>query len=203
MNAGRTFPIAIVVLVLTACWMCGQRTGNSQSTDPENGDAPEQRQAGEVAVVNIGGLFQHHERFKQRIAAIRKQVDEANKQVAVRQVEIESVQRKLQQLKPGSAEHDETLLLLSRLQTELKLSSARERQGFLKQEAAVYSDTYDEITEAIGRYAKANGIRLVLRANEEPIDPNNQKSVAGAVNRLVVYQEGLDITDAIIKKLGN
>jgi len=182
--------------------MCGQRTGIGQSAAQENGDAAERRPAGEIAVVNIGSLFQHHNEFKQRIAVIRKQIEEANKQVAVRQVEIESVQRKLQQLKPGSPAYDDTQLLLARLQTELKLSSDRQRQGFLKQEARLYSDTYDEITETIASYAKENGIRLVLRANQGSVDPNNQKSVVEAVNRQVVYHAGLDITKAILEELG-
>ena len=202
MNAGRTSPIVVVILVLMACWMCGQRTGIGQSAAQENGDAAERRPAGEIAVVNIGSLFQHHNEFKQRIAVIRKQIEEANKQVAVRQVEIESVQRKLQQLKPGSPAYDDTQLLLARLQTELKLSSDRQRQGFLKQEARLYSDTYDEITETIASYAKENGIRLVLRANQGSVDPNNQKSVVEAVNRQVVYHAGLDITKAILEELG-
>lgn len=201
MNAGRTFPIAIVTLMLISCWMCGQRPGNSQSAAQESGDAPEQTGAGEVAVVNIANIFKQHPEFKRRLEAIRQQVNEFKKQVAVRQVEIESTQRKLQQLKAGTQEHDDTQLLLARLQTELKLSGGRKQQEFIKLEATLYSDTYGEITEAISTYAKANGIRLVLRANEGPIDPNNQKSVMGAVNRIVVYQADLDITDDILREL--
>lgn len=201
MNARRTFLIAIVVLVLTACWMCGQRTGSSTSAAQEKDDAPKQKHVGDIAVVNIARLIQEHPEFKKRIAAIRQQLDEFRKQITVRQAEIESVQRKLQQLKPGSPEHDDTQLLLARLQTELKLSGGRGQQGFLKQEAVLYSDTYGEITDAISVYAKANGIRLVLRATQEPIDPNNQKSVMEAVNRRVVYHAELDITDDILKEL--
>ena len=201
MNAGRTFPVAVVLLVLIAFWMGGQEASDSQSVAQESSDAPDQRQVGEIAIVDVASLFEQHQQFKKQVEAIRKQVDEFKKQVAVRQAEIESVQRKLQQLKPGSKQHDDTQLLLARLQTELKLSSAREQQGFIKREAALYWDTYGEITEAIGTYAKANGIRLVLRAALEPIDPNNEKAVMQAVNRQVVYQEELDITDDIVKEL--
>lgn len=201
MNAHRTFPIASVIMVLIACWVCGQRTGNSQSAAQESGDAPKQSQIGEIAVVDIANLFKQHPEFKKQLEAIRRQLDEFKKQVAVRQAEIESVQRKLQQLKPGTAAHDDAQLLLARLQTELKLSGGRKQQELVKQEAALYGDTYGEITEVISRYAKANGIRLVLRANQNPIDPSNQKSVLGAVNRQVVYHAGLDITDDILEEL--
>jgi Skp family chaperone for outer membrane proteins len=189
------------MLVLIACWMCGQKAGSSQSAAQESGDAPEQRQAGQIAVVDITRLITEHPGFKKRMETIRKQLDEFKKQVTVRQAEIESVQRKLQQLKPGSKEHDDTLLLVSRLQTELKLANARGQHGIMKQEAALYGDTYGEIAEAIGEYAKANGIRLVLRAHHAPIDPDNHKSVMAAINRQVVYQERLDITGHILKEL--
>ena len=201
MNASKTLPLAMVVLVLITGWMCGQKTAGPQSIAQENGDAAKQRQSGDIAVVNIASLVQQHRDFKQRIEIIRKQVGEANKQVAVRQAEIESVQRKLQRLRPRSPEHDETQLLLVRLETELKLSGDRQRQGFVKQEAVLYSDTYSEITAAIKRYAETNGIALVLRANHEPIDPNDQKSVLNAVNRVVVYHAQRDITDEILKVL--
>ena len=201
MNASKTLPLAMVVLVLITGWMCGQKTAGPQSIAQENGDAAKQRQSGDIAVVNIASLVQQHRDFKQRIEIIRKQVGEANKQVAVRQAEIESVQRKLQRLRPRSPEHDETQLLLVRLETELKLSGDRQRQGFVKQEAVLYSDTYSEITAAIKRYAEANGIQLVLRANHEPIDPDDQKSVLSAINRVVVYHAQRDITNEILKVL--
>jgi len=201
MNASKTLPLTMVVLVLITGWMCGQKAAGPQSIAQENGDGAKQGPFGDIAVVNIASLVKQHRDFKQRIEGIREQVNEFKKQVTVRQAEIESVQRKLQQLGPGSSERDETQLLLVRLQTELRLSGDRQQKGFVKQEAVLYSDTYSEITAVIKRYAETNGIQLVLRANHEPIDPSDQKSVLNAVNRVVVYHAQRDITEEILKVL--
>ena len=81
MNAGRTFPIAIVMLVLIACWMCGQRTGSSQSAAQEGGKAAEQRPAAEIAVVDMASIFKQV--ADMGVGLLDAWVDNANRSVTV------------------------------------------------------------------------------------------------------------------------
>jgi Skp family chaperone for outer membrane proteins len=154
-----------------------------------------------VAVVDIKRIFKDDADFNTAIEKLRGDVEAYRKEAVIRQTEITSLQQKLQAMKPGSAERDKTQLLLARLQTELKLASERRQQEFVRREAALYGDTYAKITTAVSRYAEAHGIGLVVRSDQEEIDLSNNKSVLNAVNRTVVYQDNLDITDAILKEL--
>jgi predicted TIM-barrel enzyme len=81
------------------------------------------------------------------------------------------------------------------------LGNATGTRQTVAQDDLIYNDTYSEVIEAVRKHAQASGIRLVLRASDGPIDPDNQKSVLSAVNRMIVYQDGLDITDAILQRL--
>jgi Skp family chaperone for outer membrane proteins len=154
-----------------------------------------------VAVVDVKRIFREDAEFKVGFEKLRNELEAYQKQSVIRQTEIASLQQKLQAMKPGSAERDKAQLLLARLQTELNLTNERRQQEFMRREAALYGDTYAKITEAVSRHAKAHGIGLVVRSDQEEIDPNNNKSVLGAVNRIVVYQENLDITDAILEAM--
>ncbi len=202
MNARTAFPAIGMLIAVIVGWTWGNGTGSPQTVAQEEDAAAASAEGHtDIAVINVDRLFASHQEFKRRMQLIRREVEESQKQLAVRQAEIDSVNRRLQTARPGSPERDKTQLLLARLQTELGLSNDRQRQQVAKQEALLYSDTYGEITEAVKKHAQANRIRLVLRANDGPIDPNNHRSIIGAVNRTVVYQDGLDITDEILKQL--
>jgi Skp family chaperone for outer membrane proteins len=195
---GRLGTIGIVlILLLTLVWSAPRGTANQDAANDQTAGID----ALGIAVVDVSRIFKEHRRFNERLKTLREENDEFRKKVALRQVEIEATQRKLQRLQRGSPEFEQTELLLARLQTELKQFSQRQQQQLLGQETGLYADTYDEVTTAVGRYAQQRNIRLVLRSNDVPADPNNRQSVLGAVNRQVVYQQGLDITDVIVQQL--
>ena len=191
----------LVLAIVAAGWPMRQVTVG-QATDGGDDQASSQIDGPpRVAVVDIKRIFQDDAKFKSDIGKLRIDVESYQKDTVVRQTEITSLQQRLQAMKPGSVERDKAQLLLARLQTELKLRTERRKEEILGREAALYSDTYAKITAAVSRYAKSHAIGLVLRSSHEEIDPNNQKSVLGAVNRMIVYQDGLDITDAILAEL--
>ena len=47
------------------------------------------------------------------------------------------------------------------------------------------------------------GIRVVLRLNSDPIEPDDRNSVLQGVNNSIVFQDNLDITDEIIRRVNN
>jgi Skp family chaperone for outer membrane proteins len=195
----RTLIHAVILLAAVAVgWPLLQATiGEAISQD----EHPKPSQALPVAVVDVGKVFRTHEGFKRDLEQFAREVEEFRKLVAVRQVELESAQKKLQTLKPGTSDWENAQLLLSRLQTELRLFAERQQQQVASREASLYADMYGKVTAAVQRYADAHGIRLVLRAQGEAPDPRDPKSVLHAVNQSIVYQAGLDITEEILKEL--
>jgi Skp family chaperone for outer membrane proteins len=196
-----TYCLLVTVVFLNAGWLGGwfddPQTGAAQ--DAENSTARPPAAGSDIAVIDTARVFNSHGSFKQRMETLKKAVTETQQKVAVRQAEIQSVQKRLQGLKPNTKPFEETQLLLTRLQTELKLLTDRKQEDFLEQEAALYRDAFAQVEQAIRQYADKNGIRLVLRANHQPINPEDRKTILAAVNRIVVYQQGLDITDTIIQ----
>lgn len=154
-----------------------------------------------IAVVDVARVFREHAEFTQEVGKIRAELETAKQTIIVRQAEIESTQRKLQGLRAGTPEHGNAQLLLARLQTELKLSSERLQQQFQAREAALYADTYQEMVAAIEQHAQAHDLQLVLRAHDSPVEAGDRQSVLGVLNRGVLYQRDLDITDDILQRL--
>ncbi len=187
----------IAVLLVTLAWSADP--GGEPGEPSPQPDAAAQSTG--IAVIDVARVFRDYGPFQERLKSLRTEMEDARQTLAVRQVEIENTQRKLQGLRPGTPEHEQTQLLLARLQTELKLYSDRLQQDFTKREMSLYVELYDRISSEVERYAQQHQIRLVLRSNEITVDPENRNSVLGAVNRQVVYQQGLDITDAILQQL--
>ena len=52
---------------------------------------------------------------------------------------------------------------------------------------------------AVDSFAKRNGIALVIQFSADKIDPANPQSIMRGVNRAVVYQHQLNITDFVIE----
>jgi hypothetical protein len=52
------------------------------------------------------------------------------------------------------------------------------------------------------RYAKAHGIKLIIRHQDTSLDENQPlPEIAKSLGRGVLYEDGLDITDQILKAL--
>jgi Skp family chaperone for outer membrane proteins len=87
---------------------------------------------------------------------------------------------------------------LARKMADFNLEMGRIRKDFLDREAKEYYKTYLEIVDAVGQYATARNIGLVIRFNGEPVDPNRREDVLREINKPVVYQNRIDITPDVL-----
>jgi hypothetical protein len=71
----------------------------------------------------------------------------------------------------------------------------------MEREAQVYFNAYREVEAAVGRFASERRIGLVLHHNGEDMDPTQRDSIMQGINRIVVYQDRLDITGMILDQL--
>ncbi len=75
------------------------------------------------------------------------------------------------------------------------------RREFLEQEAKVYYGIYREIEDSVAVFAERNRIGLVLRYSGDEMKPDDRASVLQGVNRPVVFQRNLDITQHVLNQL--
>ncbi|HND56000.1 MAG TPA: OmpH family outer membrane protein, partial [Pirellulaceae bacterium] len=87
--------------------------------------------------------------------------------------------------------------------SELQVEMALKQKGIAEQEAKIYFNTYNEIYNQVQEFAERYGISLVLRHNNVAMDPQKRDTVLQGVNRAIVYQRQLDITDEIIKRVNS
>jgi len=182
MNRDRTILLAIVTTILT---------GSVAAAD-----------ALPIATVNIDRVLKEYKPLLDKLEPLKAQAKELDQNVQVRQAEIETVGTQLRKAQPGSPEQQKLQLQFVKLQQELQQYVNTERQNQQKKQAAVYLAFFRQLDAAISKYAKAHGIRLVIRQQESSLEEGQPlPEVIKALNRGILYEENLDITDTILKDL--
>lgn len=153
-----------------------------------------------VTVIDIPYIFKGHNRFKADMENFKKDVEafEAwarNEQTALTKVRDDI----LTKYRPNSDEFKAEEERLAKLTSDLQIKMNVKKREMLEKEAKIYYDTYNEIIAAVTRFCETNRISLVLRFSGDDIDANDRNSILQGVNRAVVYQRNLDISDMILK----
>ena len=155
-----------------------------------------------IGMVNVDRILRTHKPLLEKLAPLKATSKELDATVQVRQVEIEGVAEKLRKTQPGSPEQQRLQQQLIRLQGELQQFINAERQKLNKKEVTVYVALFRELDEVINKYAKAHQLKLVLRQYETSYDEDQPlPEILKALNRTILYEEGLDITDEILKAM--
>jgi hypothetical protein len=81
------------------------------------------------------------------------------------------------------------------------LDSNKRQKDFMEREAKVYFNVYREVEAAVADFSARNRIGLVLRYSAEDMDPTKRDSIMQGINRIVIYQNRLNITDIILDTL--
>ena len=154
-----------------------------------------------VAVIDIPKIFKNHARFNAAITDIKKDIDAYKQFVAQQQKALRAEREKLEQFKPGTREYKEIEERIARMSMEAQLESAKRQKAFMEREAQEYYRTYKEIEAAVADFAARNRIGLVVRYSSQDIDPTKRESIMQGINRFVVFQNHLDITQIILDQL--
>lgn len=156
-----------------------------------------------VAVIDISQVFEKHARFQDQMKALKAEVEDFEKTLRDEQGKMTKLRDELQSYAPGSPQFKAKEEEMAKLNGDVNVKMALQRKEFLEKEAKVYYATYSEVYAVIGDFADRNGIGLVLRFNSEDMKPEDRASVLQGVNRAVVFQRNLNITNLIIKICNN
>jgi Skp family chaperone for outer membrane proteins len=152
-----------------------------------------------VAVIDIAFIFKNHNKFKGQMEGMKGQIEQFEQSLKKDQADFEKRREQLQAYKPSSPEFKALEEQLAKLSSELQVKMQLKRKEFLEQEAKIYFAVYNEIVERVASFADRNRIGLVLRYNSDEMDAQDRGSVLQGVNRPVVFQRNLDITDIILQ----
>lgn len=154
-----------------------------------------------VAVIDIPYIYKNHVRFNQQIEDIKKDIDAYKEIVTQQQAQLRAETDKLNQFKPGAKEYKDVEESIARMRVNFQLDSAKRQKEFMEQEAKIYFNVYKEIEAAVADFAGRNRIGLVLRYSVDDMDPAKRESIMQGINRIVIYQNRLNITDLILDTL--
>ena len=181
--------IALVVAGLSTCFV--PQTFAQQPAAP----------SGRIAVIDISQIFKNHTGFKQQMEAMKKEVEAFEASLRNRGKQIEQLRAQLQTYKAGTPNYKQTEAQMAKVAAEGQAETQLKRKDFLEREAKIYYNTYMQISKAVDSFAERNGISLVVRFNSAPINSEDRNSVLEGVNRAVVYQKNLNITNLVLRML--
>lgn len=154
-----------------------------------------------TAVIHIDEVYAKYAKHQERVKPIRESLQELEKSIQLRQVEIETLAGQLRGAPPGTPEFQKRQQQLNRLQVELQQFVVKSRGDLQKQEMQAILASRGEVNDAIRAHAKAHGIRLVLRRQPEPSETQNAAEFGRSLADPVVFADQLDITADILKAL--
>jgi Skp family chaperone for outer membrane proteins len=155
-----------------------------------------------VAVVNVDRILKEHKPLNNQLDPLKAEAKEFEAAVQVRQAEMESVAGKVRQTPPSAPEYERLQVQFARLRAELEQFVLKGRRDLQQKEMALYLAFFRQLDAEISKYAKAHGLKLVLRQSQTSLEDNQSpEDVAKALNRQILFEDGVDITDAILKGL--
>lgn len=155
-----------------------------------------------VALVNVDRILKTHKPLLAKVDPLKAEAKELEAAIQVRQAEMETVAGQFRRAQPGSPEQQRLQGQLGKLQADMQQFVVSERTQIQKKEVVVYLEFFRKLDAAIGKYAKEHGLKLVLRQSETSLEDNlSLPDAMKTFNRTILYEEGLDITDAILKSL--
>jgi Skp family chaperone for outer membrane proteins len=153
-----------------------------------------------VATIDIAYIFKNYKPVQEKTAPLRAAVQELEKTVQLRQVEIEQLQRRLQSPKEGD-DRGRLQVQIAKLQTELRVYVETERQDLQKRELKIQAEVYRTIQDEVRKLAKARDLKLVVVRPRGDLESEDFAELQRTLNQLVIFEEGLDITDDVLKAL--
>lgn len=155
-----------------------------------------------VAVIDISLVFEHFPGFQKKMEDLKGQVEAFEGEMKAEGGKMMKMKEKLGEYAQGSENFKTLEEDMARKNSEMQIKVAKQRREFLEQEAQIYFDGYNEVYTAVSTLAERNDIKLVLRFTSDVMRPDDRASVLQGVNRPIVYQKNLNITNLVIVALG-
>ncbi len=157
---------------------------------------------GIVAVLDVAEVFNKNLEFDTQMQSIRTEADSLKDIIQGEQEKIRSEAAQLQGMPVGSSERNQLEASLEQKQTALRTKARQAETDLLAKEAQLYYATYQKMQQVVARLAETNNVALVLRFDGAPIDKNNRAEVIMGVNRAVVFQNKVNLTELVVAEMG-
>ena len=152
----------------------------------------------DVAVMDVSRVFEKCTGFQQAMEQLKAEVKSFELVVTQATKDLNEAKQRYEAAEKGSPEYRALELEIATKNANLQVEIKVKREKFLADEAALYARWYRQVQKVVGETAARKSIRLVVKTSPESFDDKDRAAVLQAVNRPVVFQDQLDITDEVI-----
>lgn len=162
---------------------------------------PDARGAGSyVAVIDLGKVYMECEDFKKLQIELKKDVDRASEKLKAQRAALQTRQAKLAALSPADPDYNPLAEQVTTESAQLQSQFARQKLAFTNREAKMYRDTFLRCKQAIGQWATAHNVALVLQVSASD-DDESPEAIKREMAKQVLYHHGIEITSEIIRSM--
>ncbi len=152
-----------------------------------------------IALLDTYTVIQNSTRIKQSKEAFDVEF-QAKKEVLKKEGERgQQLSEKFRTLPPNSPEREKLEREIMKMKADFELEGKKFERESQEKEVKVFYSLSREIHDELDRYAQANGIQLILRADPAPPNLVEPQAVAQYVRKVIVYQRGLDVSPPILE----
>ncbi len=184
--------VAAAILVgfvglLTVSQIYAQRPAAPQT--PRNG----------VAVLDVFAIVQGSTKIKQAKDSLTAEIEAKKTSFQKESERGKALTEKFRTLPPNSPDREKLEREILKMKADFELEGKKfERESQEKQTKVWYSLSRD-MQEEVDKFAKANGIQLVLRSEPPQPDLTDPQAIGQEIRKLIVYQRGMDVTPALVE----
>ena len=183
--------------ILSAVLCQGILTESSQAQAP----TPRRAESG-VRVIDVTAIFKKYSVFQAEVQVMKKKVEATEARLQAEVEQVKKLAEGLKGLNRGTPEYQRLEAQVAQKRADFTVQAQLQKKQFLEKESEIYYKTYQEIKSLVRLYCQNNGISLVLRFNAEQTDNKRSRPERlRAMNRPVVYEQGIDITLVILDEL--
>ena len=190
--------LTCMLLGMAVLWIVGGTTGRNATADPR----PANKGPTRIALIDMAKLFQTSRSFENKRNALKQQISSSEETAKVMSAELTQMKQKYDSLEKGAEDRADLEKRMKVLNAEYEKYTKAESQKFQKGESKIYHEVYELANAAVAKYSREHEIDLVIRFNAEPFkEEEDLQKLTQSMNRQIVYENGLDITDAIIEAM--
>lgn len=167
------------------------------------GAAPQEKRT--IGLIDMAFLFKEYKKFGDLREQLRADIKNSDEQAKVMGEQLQTLQRQLKDgtYKEGTPEYQQLESKLIAQSTQFETFRKTQQRDFLRRESKIYKDVYLEVVEAVGQYASYYKYDVIVRFSRDSVEEtDNAQELIQNMNRQVVWHNnGIDITDAVLKYL--
>jgi Skp family chaperone for outer membrane proteins len=184
--------LGILVLVLG-----GGATGRNATAEPK----PISLAPTRIALIDIAKVFKASEFLSQKRGMLIQDIKESEETAKQLLAELNPMKQALDLLDQDAEERVALKEQVEEATARWESYRQAARKRLLQTESEIYVKAYELISAEVAKYAKQHGIDLVIRYSSEPMKEDNPQKIMEGLGRPIVYQNELDISDAIIEAM--